>query len=447
MARTYQEVGFPYDTDPSNGLRHDDIIAELRGRRGIKRFREMTENDSIVGAVITAFDQMLRSIEWRVEGGTDALRDFVQDDVMNDLNLSWTEQVSEFLTFLPYGFSLFEIVPERKKNGMIGLKKLAPRPQWTIERFISAQKGELSAVEQTASGGYARIPYAKLLHFKTTGAASEPSGKSVLRSAYVSWRMVNRMREIEAVGVERDLSGVPMFRLPGEWLSEDAEEWQKAFVKQASTVARDVRRNEQSYVIVPSNLYENEDGSLTNTRMVEFELISTKGTRLFDTDKIIARYEMAIARSVLADFLILGSNDRGSFSMATSKSELFLKSLEGHAATIASELNDKLLPYVAKLNGVDMADMPRIRAGRIAPINLTELGQYVQRLALSGLDLFPDDGLENHLRNAAGLPEGDPNRPRPNAEAAAQLEADDAASANAEAEARTLDDVTVAEGA
>jgi hypothetical protein len=444
MARTYQETGFPYDTDPSNGLRHDDIVAELRGRRGIKRFREMSENDSIVGAVLTAFDQMIRGIEWRVEGGEESLRDFVKDYVMHDLNLSWTEQVSEFLTFLPYGFSLFEMVPERKPNGMIGMKKLAPRPQWTIERFITTPKGDLMTVEQSTNMGYANIPYARLLHFKTTGASSEPSGRSVLRSAYVSWRMVNRMREIEAVGVERDLSGVPMFRLPGEWLAEDAEGWQKAFVKQASVVARDVRRNEQSFVIVPSNLYENEDGSLTNNRMVEFELISTKGTRLFDTDKIIARYEMAIARSVLADFLVLGSNDRGSFSMASSKSELFLKSLEAHAATISSELNDKMLPFLADLNGVDMDDMPRIRAGRIAPVNITELGQYVQRLALAGMDLFPDEDVENHLRNAAGLPEGDPDRPRPNAAAAMQMEEGDPT--DLEDETRTLDDVTVTEG-
>jgi len=49
-------------------------------------------------------------------------------------------------------------------------------------------------------------------------------------------------------------------------------------------------------------------------------------------------------------------------------------------------------------------------------VNIDELGQYIQRLALSGVDLFPDEGLEKHLRDVAGLPEGDPDRPRPNAE-------------------------------
>ena len=42
---------------------------------------------------------------------------------------------------------------------------------------------------------------------------------------------------------------------------------------------------------------------------------------------------------------------------------------------------------------------------------LNELGQFVQRLSLAGVDLFPDDTLELHLRNVAGLPAPDPNRP------------------------------------
>ena len=60
---------------------------------------------------------------------------------------------------------------------------------------------------------------------------------------------------------------------------------------------------------------------------------------------------------------------------------------------------------------MDMANMPKIVSGRVAPIDIDELGQFVQRLSLAGVDLFPDDTLELHLRNVAGLPAPDPNRP------------------------------------
>jgi hypothetical protein len=65
------------------------------------------------------------------------------------------------------------------------------------------------------------------------------------------------------------------------------------------------------------------------------------------------------------------------------------------------------------MNGKDKSTMPKISRGRIAPVDLDELGQFIQRLALSGVDLFPDDILDGHLRDVAGLPAPDPNRPEP----------------------------------
>jgi AcrR family transcriptional regulator len=120
----------------------------------------------------------------------------------------------------------------------------------------------------------------------------------------------------------------------------------------------------------------------------------------------------------MADFVMLGANDRGSFALSKSKADLFLRALEGYADTIAAQLNRKLLPYLWELNGMSQDDMPKLVRGRVAPVDLEELGQYIQRLALSGVDLFPDENLDKHLRDVAGLPEGDPNRPRPNADVA-----------------------------
>jgi hypothetical protein len=54
--------------------------------------------------------------------------------------------------------------------------------------------------------------------------------------------------------------------------------------------------------------------------------------------------------------------------------------------------------------------MPKIVRGRVAPVDLEELGQFVQRLTMSGIEFFPDDKTENHLRDVAGLPALDPQR-------------------------------------
>lgn len=416
MAPRYKELGVASDSRPDWGLRSDEFVVQLKGRQGIKKYREMAENDAVIGAILHAMTQMMRSIEWRVEGKSNSAVDFVHS-VMNGMDdKSWEEFIADVLTMLPYGFSVFEMVPRRDADGMIRMKKLASRAAYTLDRFVTEENGDIKGIWQVAAQKNVFIPYARLLHFRTTSTSNEPSGRSVLRSAFTSWRAANNIRYFEGVGIERELNGLPIVRIPSEFMSADASDAQKALFNQMKTIARDVKRNEQGYIILPSDRYADEDGKLTDNLMVEFDLIASKGTRDINTGEVILRYEQAIARSVMADFVMLGANDRGSFALSKSKADLFLKALEGYADTIAAQINRKLLPYLWELNGMDKADMPKMVRGRVAPVDLEELGQYIQRLALSGVDLFPDDNLDKHLRDVAGLPEADPNRPRPNEE-------------------------------
>ncbi len=410
MVGKFTELGVATDYDPSYGLRQDEFITQLRGTQGIKKYREMKENDPIVGAILTAMDMMLRAVTWRVEGDDAESREFVES-VMHDMdNATWEAFISDALSFLPYGFAVFEIVMKRRKDGRIGIKKLAPRAQWTIDRFNTTPQGDILGVWQIAAQKNVYLPYKKLLHFRTVNQNSEPSGRSVLRSAYTSWRAQNEIKFIEAVSIERELNGLPIARVPSEYLSPDASDGQKAFVNALKKIARDVKRNEQGYIILPSDLYADDDGKLTNSRMVEFDLIASQGTRDIDTGKTILRYQQDMARSVMADFIMLGANDRGSFALSKSKSDLFLRALEGYADTITGTLNRVLLPRLWEANGLDEAKMPKIVRGRVAPVDLEELGQFVQRLTMSGIEFFPDDKTENHLRDVAGLPAVDPQR-------------------------------------
>lgn len=403
--RPFVELGVASDSDPNWGLRLDDFIPQLRGTQGVRKFREMSENDSLIGAILQSMTMMLRSIEWRVEGGTEEAQEFVRSVMHGMSDKSWEEFIADVLTFLPYGFSLFEMVPRRDSDGLIRMKKLAGRAQWTIERFEVKENGDIQGVWQTAARRNAYIPYPRLLHFRTTSIAGEPSGRSVLRSSYTDWRAQTNIKYFEGVGIERELNGMPMWSIPGEWFSADAQDWQKSFVSKAAKIGRDVKRNEQGHIMKPSNLWEDDDGKLSNSEMVKFELVSSSGTRDINTGEVIIRYQQAMARSVMADFVMLGANDRGSFALSQSKSDLFLRALEGYADAISSQLSRKLIPCLWEFNGFDEDTMPKITRGRVAPVDVDELGQYIQRLALSGVDLFPDENLDKHLRDVAGLPE------------------------------------------
>ena len=409
-ASRYATLGVDSDTSPNWGIRLDEFIPDLRGQRGIKRLREMAQNDPIVGAILSAMDLMIRSTPWRVEGGSAQAAELVDYSLHQMEDTTFEMFLSDVLSFLPYGFSLFEIVarpPSGHPNGWVTLRKLAPRAQWTIERFEVDRTGRILGVWQTATTGSSYIPYTKMLHFRTASKQNDPAGMSVLRSAYSSWYYADRIKQIEAVAIERELNGLPLVRVPSEYLDPDASDAQKAFVQKIGAIARDVKRNEQGYIILPSDVYEDDGGKHTTTRLVDFELIASQGKRDIDTNTVIVRYQMDMARSALADFVLLGVNDRGSFALSKSKADLFLKALEGYLDAIASVLNRQLVPRLMMWNGIPMTDAPMIRHGRVAPTDLGELGNFIRRVGGLGIDLT-DPASEDFLRTAAGLPPATP---------------------------------------
>jgi hypothetical protein len=403
----YSEIGVASDYDPRWGLRGDEFLADMRGERGIKRLREMATNDPIIGAILSAMDLMIRATEVRIEGGSAQANELVTYSLYNMQDQSFEDFISDVLSFLPYGFSLFEIVaapPSRHPQGWVTLKKLAPRAQWTIDRFETTRNGDILGVYQTSTLHSGFIPYAKLLHFRTASKQADPAGMSVLRSAYSSWYFANRIKEIEAVAIERELNGLPLFRVPSEYLAPDATDEQRAFINKVSAIARDVKRNEQGYIIIPSDVYEHADGKLTDIRLVDFELIASQGKRDIDTNQTIIRYQMDMARSALADFVLLGVNDRGSFALSKSKADLFLQALTGYVSAIASVLNRKLIPKLLAWNGIPLTDAPKLTFGRVAPVDLAELGTFIDRVSGVGVPLNDDLPTINYVLGAAGLP-------------------------------------------
>lgn len=407
----------------SQGFNWDEYVPQLRGRNGIRKYREMRDNDPIIGAILMAMDMMLRAVEWRIEAREDSsaaeeAKEFVEG-VFEDMEHTFPEFIAEVTTMIPFGFFLAEMVFKRRNgmggsepsifdDGKVGIRKLASRAQWTIEEFTIDNEGRILGIRQ--DGAYGRknvfIPADKLLHFRTVSLNDEPTGRSVLRNAYVPYHYANNIAKYEAIAVERELNGLPVLRIPSEYLNSDATDSQIAFRNQIQKLARDVKLNEQGYAVLPSDLIENDDGSKTSLYQVGFELIASQGTRDIDTSKVIMRHQQDMARVAMADFLMLGQGERGSFALSKSKSDLFLRSLEGYAKNIAAVLNQRLMPTLWELNGMPFDTMPRIVPGEVAPVDLQELGEYVKALSGSGIDLLDED-TQNVLREVGGLPEAD----------------------------------------
>ena len=416
----------------SHGYVLDEFLQQLLLERGRKIYREMRDNDATCSAMLFAIDMILRGVVWDVEEnkntkGTPASEEaaeFLKGCLFEDMSHSWDDFIAEVLSMLVYGWEYTEIVYKVRKgtdhpdirhqsqfnDGKIGIRKLGNRAQETLERWEIDETGHVSGMyQQPPLGGTTRfIPIEKALHFIPHPQKGSPEGRSVLRGAYRSWYFLKNIQEVESIAIERELNGLPVVKIPNAILNGTSAEAKTAKAEYIKLV-RDIKFNDQGGVVLPSDTYWDADGKPTSVEQVSLELLASKGTRTINTSEVVLRYQREIARTVMADFLMLGSNDRGSFAMSKDKSSLFIKSTEGWLETIAGTVNKDLVTKLWKLNNFDPAVMPRVKPGSVAPIDLDELGKYISDLSRAGAPLFPDDGLESVLRTSAGLPAKGPD--------------------------------------
>ena len=407
----------------TGGFVIDDILPQLRGKQAQTAYRDMSENDPIIGAILFAIERVILQVDWRIDPFDDSTGTTPNDDdraaaefvtqCMNDMSHSWHELMIAVLSFLPYGWSFFEIVYKQRKgpdqkdpakrskynDNKIGWRKIVMRSQDSLWQWQFDENGGIKAMIQRdpTTGRLNVIPIEKALLFRTTSARGNPEGRSVLRNAFKSWYYKRRIEEFEAVGIERDLAGLPVGYVPPEWMSSNATPAEKSALNAMEKIVRGVKRNETEGVILPSIFDEN------GKALVDFKLLNSGGTRQFNTDQIITRYNQHIAMTVLADFIMLGHESVGSFALGTSKVDLFVAAVESWIRLIAEIFNTHAIPRLMSLNGFDSARMPTLTYGQVSAIDLQELGAFLTNLSQSQL-ITPDNNLEEYLRELAGLP-------------------------------------------
>lgn len=407
------------------GVIVEEFLPQLQGEAGRRTYREMAENDPVVGAMLLAVELSIRQLEWSMEPAHDTgeendpspksieLADRIQS-CLRDMDRTWPDVIAEALEMLPFGWSWSEITYKRRKglpgskydDGWWGWKSIAARAQDSLVQWVyDDDSDELIAMEQSLAplrAGTAIIPLDKSLHFRTSARHGNPEGRSLLRSAYRPWYFKRRIEEYEAIGVERDLCGIPRARVPASMLSDQASAEDKATVAAIRQMVRLVRRNETDGIVWPTAYDAN--GNL----LYDFDLLTSGGARQFDTDQVISRYDQRIAMTTLADFIVLGHEGVGTgigVSLAGTKVDLFTAGLEAWVDMIAAQFNDRAIPKLCILNGVvDPAMWPTLEHGEVKAVDLGTLGKYLSDLAGAGALLFPDDRLTDDLLRRADLP-------------------------------------------
>ena len=407
--------------DARGGIVNEEWLRQLRGVKAVRAYQEMRDNDPVIGAILYSIKALVRQTEWSIQptGETPehvAAAEFVEE-CRKDMSHTWHDLLAEVLSMLPFGWSYFETVYKYRRgpdaedgsersnynDGKIGWRKIALRAQETLYKWEFDEDGSPTGMWQQPPPDYKQrfIPIEKALLFRTETHKNNPEGRSMLRNAYRSWYFLKKIQEIESIGVERDLAGLPIAHVPIEMLSPNASSSQKATLANIFEMVRKVKRNEFEGVVFPSET--DVDG---NPSGFKFSLLTSGGRRPVDVNEIIKRYEQRISICALADFVLLGLDGVGSYSLSSNKTHLFSQALNSYLLQIGEVFNRFAIPRLMKLNGIPVEYHPELTYSDIETPDLNELAGAIGTLSSAGV-LTPDDELEKWVRDFGNMPAPD----------------------------------------
>lgn len=399
----------------ASGKIEEEFLDDLRWPEAGKVYQEMASNDAVVGGCLYIIETMVRRANWHVEPATQDAGDveaaeFLESCMFDLSDQTWDAFICDVLSMLTYGFSFHEIVykvrrgpaekdPKFRSNytdGKIGWQSLAIRSQASLDEWeIDEKTGKIMSFVQDpgivgSSANKQKIPIEGNLLFTTKANRGNPEGWSLLRRAYRSWYFKRYIEELEGIGIERGLAGIPVLSPPPDVPLFDKENKEMSEMLDWSIKLVDELRQDRNHgIVLPSTDWK-------------LELLGTNSNKAsIDTDKIIRRHEYRIASSMLSDLILVGSDASGSFALAETKQGMLISSLQAIINSIAATLNSQAVPLLFQLNNWQLEKLPVIVAENLEQPNPSDVALILRSLKV---DVAKSPKLFNYLMKIIQAP-------------------------------------------
>ena len=416
------EVGFT-NLRVSNGLILEECNAAFRFPTFFRTVDEMRKT-AIIASALNAYKMLLSRVKWHVEAPVGATEEqkarakFVES-VKDDMETGWEDFIGDVIEYLPYGYSVQEKVYRRRlrkngsryNDGLVGLRKIAPRPQQSIARWEFSEDGrDLLAVHQSVQAlehgylylnqatedGYIRIPREKFMLFSADATRGNPLGHSILKGVYASWRQMSMLKDQEILGIAKEAASLPLIRIPAKFMSPDADDSEKAVYEAAKQILENVANGTSKGIVFPTFIDQE-----SKKDMFDISLLEKKGLNGANIDTVIRRYQDEILSTLAVDILKAGSNP-GSFSLSDGDTNVLALAMSHRLNEIASVLNNDLIPSLFKMNGWIDEVLPKFVPSDISSVSIEEFSKGIQRAASTGV-LELDREVLNKVRVVLGI--------------------------------------------
>ncbi len=383
------EIGASGVTNFQGVIDTDEYVADLQGTTLYTTIDKMRWSDASIQAALLMCELPIRSAEWDIEPASEEAQDqeiaeFVKDNLFNGLTIPWEDTLRQILLMHPYGCMVFEIIYKITEEGKIGWRKWAPRLPKTIQKWHIDKNGELEKIEQRTYKDdtfiTVEIPVEKLMVFVYRKEGDNYRGTSLLRQAYKHWFFRDKYYKIDAVATERLGIGIPVITLPESFTDDDYDD--------AKKLGENLRGHEKAYVLKKEGW--------------EIEMMDLKSSTTKGVQEMLEHHTREILKSVLAQFIDLGSKSSGSYALAKDQSQIFLSSLDASAKLIEDIVNKEIKKLVDYNWTVE--EYPKLTHSDLGIKDIKELAEAVQALTFAGM-LTGDPETEDYIRKVLKLPD------------------------------------------
>jgi hypothetical protein len=402
------------------------ILSTERGPRleGIKRyeaFADLLANTAIVAAGVRLFLALLKKADWAVvaaEGKEDdpraqELAELVES-MMFDMETSWTTMVGKLAMYRFDGHRLLEWTAKRRDDGAIGMADVEGRPPRTISRWDLDEGGKVRGVWQqcppTMTEVY--IPREKLVYGVDDSLTESPEGMGLFRHLVMTARRLKGFHDLEEIGFETDLRGIPVAYGPLGALDEmlkkgeiDKATWTK-YRKPLVDFINSHIRNRKSGMMFDSETYRSTDDAQTpsSVRKWGVELLQGESSSFEAMAAAINRLNQEMARVLGVEHLLLGADGGGSLALGRAKIDVLYLMVQSTQSEIVEILERDWLGPIAALNGWDEDLIPSLAVAEMRAEDVAAITEALAQLAQAGAVLMPSDPVVDVVRDMLNLP-------------------------------------------
>jgi hypothetical protein len=376
---------------------------------GANRWRvasDMLANVSIVAAGLRYFLNLVARPAWQVEPADEsaeakAMAEFVED-LIHDTDASWARIVRRLAMYRFHGFNMGEWVAKKRDDGKIGIASIKIRPAHTIDKWDLDDSGVVVGVWQTSpqDGHEIYLPRQKLLYLVDDTLTDRPDGLGWWRHLVDPKNRLDTYLKLEGIGLQRDLTGVPVGRAPLHKINEEVEagnitkEQAEAMLGGLKDFVRLETKNDKTGVILDSQTYlaKSETGE-TVSPVYEWgiELLKGEQSSIDALAAAVKRIEFQMAAIMGVASMLTGREGEGSRALSEDQSRNLYLTVNATLAEMAEGVDRDLIGPVWAMNGFDDKLRPTLKTEDASFKDVSQIADILAKMATAGAVLAPDD--------------------------------------------------------